>query len=46
MKFTRRSAGYTKWAHKSNEDILDKLKNETIHILYSELSEEVEGTYE
>jgi len=26
MKFMRRTAGYTKWNHKRNEDILDILK--------------------
>jgi len=26
MKFMRRTAGYTKWDHKRNEVILDKLK--------------------
>jgi hypothetical protein len=26
MKFVQGTAGYTKWDHKRNEDILDKLK--------------------
>jgi hypothetical protein len=26
MKFIWKTAGYTKWDHKTNEDILDKLK--------------------
>jgi hypothetical protein len=30
MKFMRRTAGYTKWEHKINEDILTELKIETI----------------
>jgi len=41
-----RTTGYTKWDHKRNEDILDKTKNETSDRLYSELSEEMEGTCE
>jgi hypothetical protein len=36
MKFMRRTTGYTKWDHRRNEEILDKIKIKPV-IDYSQI---------
>jgi len=42
----QRKAGSTKQNHKRNKDILNKLKIKPVIRVYSQLSEEMEGTHE